>query len=232
MKMLGIVGGIAPESTVEYYRAIVALYRARQADGSYPPVVINSIDMKKMLDFIAAGRFAEVTEYLLEEEGRLARAGAEFALLASNTPHVVFKRLQSRSPVPLVSIVESACEAAEAQGLKRVGLFGTRFTMQGSFYPEVFARRGIALVVPEAGEQDYIHDKYMSELVNGVFLPETRAGLLSIAVRLREREGIEGLILGGTELPLILHEGSAEGRLPFLDTARIHAQAAVARMLS
>jgi aspartate racemase len=231
MKTLGIFGGIAPDSSIEYYRLIVASYRARKPDGSYPPLIINSIDMKKMLDLIAANELAGVTEYLLVEVRKLARAGADFGLLASNTPHLVFDDIQRRSPLPLVSIVQAACDAAKAMGLKKLGLFGTRFTMRGGFYTEAFSRQGITLVVPDVSEQEYIHDKYMGELVNGIFLPETREGLLAIADRLRDRSDIEGVILGGTELPLILRD-TAERVIPFLDTTRIHAEHAVARMLS
>ncbi len=187
--------------------------------------------MKMMLDLIGADRLADVTQYLLAEIKKLARAGADFGLLASNTPHIVFDDLQRQSPLPLISIVEAACEAAQALGLRKVGLFGTRFTMQGRFYPEVFSRRGIALSVPAPDDQAYIHDKYMGELINGVFLPETRERLLTIVDRLKKTDGIQGLILGGTELPLILRDVVARG-IPFLDTTRIHVERAVARMLS
>lgn len=231
MKTVGIIGGIGPESTVEYYRLIISSYRERKQDGSYPPIIINSIDLKKMLDLVAANKLPEVTEYLLEEVRKLHRAGADFAALAVNTPHAVFDDLRHQSPLPLVSIVEATCQAAEAQGLKRVGLFGTRFTMQGRFYADVLGRAAINLVAPAPAEQDYIHDKYMNELVNGVFLPETRESLLAIAERLKAQEGIEGLILGGTELPLILREVKGAG-IPFLDTTRLHVEQIVARLLS
>ncbi|MGB7622008.1 MAG: aspartate/glutamate racemase family protein, partial [Terriglobia bacterium] len=127
-------------------------------------------------------------------------------------------------------IVEAVCEATQALGLKKVGLFGTRFTMQGRFYQDVFSRQGIDLVVPALSEQDYIHEKYMGELVKGVFLPETRAQLLTIILRLEKNDGIQGLILGGTELPLILRDVKHPG-IPFLDTTRIHADRAVTEML-
>jgi aspartate racemase len=231
MKTLGIIGGIAPESTIEYYRLITTSYRALNADGDYPSLIINSINLKKMIDLITASQLADMTEYLLAEVHRLASAGADFGLFASNTPHIVFEEIQRRSPIPLLSIVESACEAASQLGLKKVGLFGTRFTMQASFYTEVFSRQGIEIIVPERDEQEYIHTKYMSELINGIFLPETRENLLRIVWRLKEKTGIEGLILGGTELPLILRDVTDSG-IPFLDTTRIHAEAAVARMLS
>ena len=230
MKTVGIVGGIAPESTVEYYRLLIASYREKKRDGSYPRILINSIDMKKMLDLIAAKELAEMTEYLLEEVRKLARAGADFGLLASNTPHLVFEDLHRQSPIPLLSIVEAACEAAQALKLKKVGLFGTRFTMQGGFYPEVFTKQGIEIILPTLDDQNYIHEKYMGELVNGVFLDETRERLLLIVERLKAKDGIQGLILGGTELPLILREEFAR-EVPFLDTTKIHVERAVALML-
>ncbi len=231
MKTVGIIGGIGPESSIEYYRSIIATYREQKPDGSYPSIIINSIDLKKMLDLIGANKLTEVTEYLVGEVQKLARAGADFGLLAANTPHIVFDEIRRRSPIPLISIVQATCEAAKALRLKRLGLFGTRFTMQGRFYPDVFSKAGITLVAPEHDEQDYLHDKYMSELVNGIILPETREQLLAIVHRLKEREGIQGLILAGTELSLILRDGMAKG-IPFLDTTQIHVKAVVAQLLS
>jgi aspartate racemase len=228
MKTIGIIGGIGPESTIEYYRAIIAAYRER-ADGDYPSIVINSISVKKLLDLIATNELVAVTDYLVSEVERLARAGADFALFASNTPHIVFDEVQRRSSIPLLSIVQATCDAAKALGLKRVGLFGTRFTMQARFYPDVFAREKIAVAVPAPDEQAFIHEKYMVELLNNIIRPDTRERLLEIVGRMKERDGIEGLILGGTELPLILRDGTASG-IPLLDTTQIHAKAA-ARML-
>jgi aspartate racemase len=230
MKTAGVIGGIGPESTVEYYRLIISLYRQRKKDGSYPQIVINSIDMKKMLDLIEAGELAEVTKYLTGEVRRLADAGADFALLASNTPHIVFEGIRKGSPLPLVSIVEETCKKADSLGLKKVGLFGTKFTMQGRFYEEVFSKRNILIIVPAPGDQDYIHEKYMAELVNGIILDKTKSGLLEIVNSLKEKNGIQGLILGGTELPLIL--GQTDDRdIPFLDTTRIHVESVVDRLL-
>jgi aspartate racemase len=231
MKTLGIIGGIGPESTIDYYKTIVALYRERKPDGSYPPIVINSIDMQRIVQMFEAGEMQKLTHAFAAELQKLHRAGVDFALLAANTPHLVFDDLQRQSPLPLISIVEATCEAAKARGLKRVGLFGTRFTMQASFYRDVFSREGIAVVVPDTADQDYIHEKYMGELVPGVFLPETRAGLLVIVDRLAEQKAIEAVILGGTELPLILREPAHNG-IPFFNTTRIHAAAAVERMFS
>jgi len=231
MKTLGIIGGVGPESTIEYYQNIIALYRERRRDGSYPEFIINSVDLKKGLDFMDANDLAGMADYLLKEIGKLARASANFGLISANTPHIVFDEVASKSPIPLISIVAATCAAAKARRLKKLGLFGTRFTMQGTFYPKVFSREGIELVAPDSTDQDYIHDKYLNELVPGKFLPETRAGLLAIVDRMKAKSDIDGLILAGTELPLILRDADHKG-IPLLDTTKIHCQAAVAEMLS
>ncbi len=233
MKTVGVIGGIGPESTIEYYRQLIAAYRALHPDGTYPPIVINSVNLKTLVDLFEVNDLAKVTEFLVAEIRKLAAAGAEYGLLSANTPHIVFDEVRRGSPIPLVSIVEAACEAAKASGLKRLALFGTRFTMQGKFYPQVFSPAQIALVTPALDEQSYIHDKYMNELVKGIFLPETRQGLLAIVDRMKKDENIDGLILGGTELPLILGDvkpGEMKDQsIPFLDTTRIHVRAIVAR---
>ena len=230
MKTLGIVGGIGPESTVDYYRSLIQNWREQTNDGSAPSILLNSIDLKKMLDLIAGNELSELTAYLSGEMERLARAGADVGLFAANTPHIVFDQLQRRSSIPLISIVEATRDAAEELGLRRLGLFGVRFTMQGRFYPDVFSKAGIALVVPEESEQAYIHDKYLNELVKGVFLPETRDRLLAIVDRLAKQEQAQGMILAGTELPLILRDACSS--IPFLDTTQIHVKAALRRLLS
>jgi aspartate racemase len=228
MKTIGIVGGIGPESTVDYYRTIIATYRERRPDGSFPSVIINSIDAKHMMGLIASNDLGAATDLMVSEVERLARAGAAYGLLAANTPHIVFDAVQRRSPIPLVSIVEATCQAVKALGLKRPALMGTRFTMQGRFYPDVFEKEGVTLVVPDDTQQTYIHDKYMGELVQGLFLSETREGLLAIVDQMKQRDGVDGVILGGTELPLVLRDATASG-LPLLDTTQIHAKAIVAQ---
>jgi aspartate racemase len=197
-------------------------------DGSYPSIIINSsIDLKKVLDLVSANERAELTQYLVNEIQRLARAGAECGLVAGNTPHIVFDEVRRRSPIQLISIVEATCEAAKTLGLKKLGLFGARFTMQGRFYPDVFAKEGIALALPDERDQAYIHHIYLNELVKGIIRPETREQLLTIADRLKESHGIQALILGGTELSLILREPTVRD-IPVLDTTKIHAKAIVA----
>ncbi len=220
-KTVGIVGGIAPESTIQYYRQIVNAYQALTNDTEFPPVIINSIHMTKMLNLIGAKKLTEVTEYLLHEIQKLHHAGADFAVLASNTPHIVFDELQQQSPIPLISIVETACIEAKTQGLKRLGILGTKFTMQATVYPRVFAQAGIEIVSPRPEEQDIIHGIYMGELVKGDLRPESREQLLLIIEIMKRRDQLDGVILGGTELPLILTQPSHDG-LPLLDTTKLH----------
>jgi aspartate racemase len=231
MKTVGIIGGIGPESTVIYYRSVVALYRQQRPDGSYPPILINSIDVTKMLGLIGAGQLEEVTEYLSGEVEKLTRAGADFGLLAANTPHIVFDKIQRRSSIPLISIVGVTCEEARRLGLKNLGLFGTRFTMQERFFPDLFAQVGLQISSPASDEQEYIQEKYMNELIPGIILPETRDRLLQIVDRMRQEQNIDGLILGGTELPLSLKMEKYKG-IPFLDTTQIHVRHVVKELLS
>jgi aspartate racemase len=231
MKTVGIIGGTGPESTIAYYRQIIAGYRARKADGNYPSLIINSIDLKKLLDLAAAGHLEELTTYLLDEVRKLAAAGADFGILAAVTPHLVFDALAAQSPIPLISIVEVTRDAAAALGLKRLGIFGTRFAMEATFFPNVLQKSGIAVVLPAPEERNFIHEKYLGELVNGILLPETRIGLLKIVSRMKTEEHIDGLILGGTELPLILPKAKYEGIL-FLDTTKLHVERIVEQLLS
>jgi aspartate racemase len=231
MKTVGIIGGIGPESTIDYYRAILAAYCEQRTDRSNPSIIINSIDLDKLREMFESNEQQAIVTYLTTELRRLSAAGAHFAVLSANTPHLVFDELRQQSPIPLISIVEATCDAAKAAGLTKLGLLGTRFTMQGRFYPDVFSREGIQLVVPEPDEQAYIHDKYFGELVKGVFLAETRQRLLEIVDRMKRREDIGGVILAGTELPLILR-GSTQPRVSFLDTTQIHVQAIVRELLT
>jgi aspartate racemase len=231
VKTLGIIGGIGPGSTVDYYQTIIELYRTRIGDGSYPPILINSIDVQRVLATVGAGELKALTGWLLTELQKLERAGADFVIMASNTPHIVFDDLERQSPLPLISIVAATAAVARVRGLKRLGLFGTRFTMQGTVYRNVFEGHAMVVVPPEPADLEYIHEKYMSELVDGVFLPETRAGLLAIVDRMTEQRGIDGVILGGTELPLILRDPAHDG-IPLLNSTRIHCEAAVNQMFS
>ena len=229
MKILGLIGGTGPESTIDYYRLLTAQFRER-ADGASPHVIINSINLKQMIEWMNGGELGKVADTLVAEFERLEKAGADFAALTANTPHIVFDELRQRVAMPLISIVEATCARAQSLGLKTVGLFGTRYTMQAPFYPSVFSRTDVKLVLPNEEEQTYIHEKYFGELLKDKFLPETRAKFLEIAGTMKARDGIEALILGGTEIPLLLRADEHNG-IQFLDTTRIHVDRLIKEML-
>jgi aspartate racemase len=225
-----MIGGTGPESTVEYYRRLIATYHARVSESGAPPIIINSVDNKNLVKWFTAHDLGPVINFLAAEIERLAHAGADFGLIAAVTPHLAFKELQQRARIPLLSIVEATADAAAAARLWRLALFGTRFTMQASLFPEAFARRGMAIVVPNEKEREFIHEKYMGELFGGAILDETRAALVEIVETMKQRDNVDGLILGGTELSLILREPIAAG-LPVLDTTQIHVETALEWML-
>jgi aspartate racemase len=226
-----MIGGLGPESTIDYYRTIIARYRARKPDGGYPHVIVNSLDVSKGIALLDAERLGDLADYLAAGVESLARAGADFGFIAANTPHLVFDEVQRRSAIPLLSIVRATSDRAKALGLKKVGLFGTGFTMRASFYSEELQRAGIEMVRPNESERDFIHRKYIDELLNNHFLPETASKILSIAHRMQNEDGIEALVLAGTELPLLLRDFSAPG-IQFLDTTTIHVEAIVDRLLA
>jgi aspartate racemase len=225
-----MIGGLGPESTIDYYRSIIARCRARRPDGGYPHVVINSLDVDKAISILDAGRLDELANYVSAGVELLARAGAELGFIAANTPHIVFDEVQRRSAIPLLSIVRAAADRARELGLKRVGLFGTGFTMRASFYPKELERAGIAMALPKESEREFIHKKYIGELLSNQFLPETRKEILGIAHRMKDEDGVEALILAGTELPLLLRESGDKG-VEFLDTTVIHVEAIVDALL-
>jgi aspartate racemase len=230
VRTLGILGGLGPESTIDYYRAILALCREHRPHSGSPPILIHSLDVDKVIGMLDAGRFSDLADYLSSGIETLARSQVDFGCIAANTPHIVFDEVQKRSAIPLLSIVTSTANAASRKQLKKVGLFGTGFTMRANFYPDEFQRARIAVIRPTEQEQDQIHTTYISELLKNKFLPESRDKLLEIAQRMMREDGIEALVLAGTELPLLLRGSEIKG-LDFLDTTLIHVDAIVDALL-
>ena len=228
MSAVGLVGGLGPESTIDYYRRILEAWE-RERPGSAPSIVIDSLDVQRGIRLIERDR-GGLVEYLAASLRRLAGAGVDFAALTANTPHLVFDELVAVSPVPLLSIVETCALEAKRRGLGRLALLGTRFTMEGPFYPKVLARHGLALAPMSADDVRWIHERYLGELLKGDFRDETRKGFVALVGRLRDQAGIDGVILGGTELPLLLKDTEISG-VPALDTTALHVQAIVRRLL-
>jgi aspartate racemase len=226
MSTLGLVGGLGPESTIDYYRRILDAWRRH--DPTAPSIVIDSLDVQRGIQLVQHDR-AGFVDYLLASLRRLAGAGADIAAISANTPHIVFDELASRSPLPLISIVEATAEEAKRRGLTRVLLLGTRFTMDAPFYPTVCARYGVDVVVPDEAERAWVHDRYIGELLEGEFRDDTRQQFIALVTRLRDQERIDGVVLGGTELPLLLTSPTIAD-LPVLDTTAIHVDAIVTRL--
>ncbi len=227
MTTVGIVGGLGPESTIDYYRRILEAWE-REDPSTAPSIVIDSLDVGRALRLVENDRPA-LTEYLLGSLRRLAGAGVDFVAISANTPHIVFDDLAARSPVPLLSIVEVCAEEARRRGLKRLGLLGTRFTMEAPFYPAVCARYGIVVMPPHEADRAWVHERYVGELLKGEFRDDTRQRIVSLVGRLRDQERIDGVILGGTELPLLLATPVIAG-VPALDTTALHVSAIVRRL--
>lgn len=230
MKTPGIIGGIGPESTIDYYRSIIALWKEKTGDVSLPSILIQSIDLKQMQRWFAEDQWEAVKAYLLTNIEHLARGGADFAILAANTAHIVYDEVAHRSPLPMISVVEVTCRAAKQLGLKHLGLIGTKYTMTAPFYPQAMERVGLGLRIPNPTEITTIHDIYFNELLYNHFKPESCKAILQAVERMRRDEQIDGLILGGTELPLLLRGTSVPG-VTYLDTTQIHVEAIVEAML-
>jgi aspartate racemase len=229
MKTIGIIGGIGPESTVDYYKEIIATFQTKYPDLAYPEIIVYSVNMNELIKFVETKMWQELSAWLLEKIFSLHHAGAEFAAIASNTPHIVFDDIKIKSPIPLLSIVEATCNKAQEMGLKNVGLMGTRLTMETQFYKKPFIFKGISVVVPSEEEQQLVHQKLFSEIELGIFKDSTREELLAIVKRMADEERIDALILGCTELPLILTESKYD--IPFLNTSAIHCESIIAHCI-
>jgi aspartate racemase len=227
MITLGLIGGLGPESTIDYYRRILEAWE-REEPGTAPSIVIDSLDVRRALRLVEAD-LPGLSEYFLASLRRLAGAGVDFAAMTANTPHIVFDDLVARSSVPLVSIVEVCAEEARERGLGRLALLGTRFTMEAPFYPEVCARYGVTVVPPDDADRAWVHERYIEELLRGQFRDDTRGQFISLVSRLRDDQGVEGVILGGTELPLLL-PAPVIADIPALDTTALHVAAIVKRL--
>lgn len=227
MKTIGIIGGLGPESTLDYYREIISAFKSKDGNLAYPEIVLFSVNLDAVMTLIDEKNWAGLSRVLSEKIEALHQAGAEFAAIASNTPHIVFQEVQASSPIPLLSIVEATCDKARQMGVQRAGLMGTQLTMASDYYQKVFQPQGISIAVPSEKEQQFIHEKLFTEIELGIFKDATRKALFEIAERMMAAESIDALILGCTELPLIMPEKimTENGyEIPFLNTTAIHCE--------
>ena len=223
-KRIGILGGMSPESTVAYYECITRTYTERFGDYGYPEVLIYSVSFQPYVDWPNQDRWDLVADGLSQAAQKLVVAGADLILIATNTMHLVFDEVQARVEVPMISLLDATAEAIRSRGLHNVGLLGTRFTMEKSFYQDALARWGISTLVPGASDRAYVNRVIYEELVAGQIRDDSRGGYLAIIRKLAE-QGAEGIILGCTEIPLLIDETNAG--IPLFDTTQIHAEAAL-----
>ncbi|RLC91067.1 MAG: aspartate racemase [Chloroflexi bacterium] len=223
-KKIGILGGMSPESTSEYYEYITHTYTERFGDYGYPEIIIYSVSFQPYVDWPNDGRWDLVAQGLSEAAQRLEAAGADFIIIATNTMHLVFDQVQASVNVPMLSLLDAVGEAILARGMSAVGLLGTKSTMEKTFYQDALARKGITVLTPDAGDREYVNSVIYNELVAGQIRDESRAGFVNIIQKLAER-GAEGVVPGCTEIPLLISE--ADAGIPLFDTTTIHAEAAL-----
>lgn len=229
MKKLGLIGGVGLASTIPYYEGILYGVKEKVGKPFFPPLTIESLSCYKVIPMSNAGDTVGLTRYLLAGIKNLAAAGAEIGALACNTGHLVFEDLQKASPIPLISIVETACTETINRGYKRVGLLGTAATMEKDFFKIPFRRSGIEVVIPDKAERDYIADRILNELENNIINPKTADDILKITARMAKDSNLDAIILGCTELPLLFADRATP--VPFLDTMNIHIAALINAIL-
>lgn len=219
MAKVGLVGGMGPESTLDYYQQLTSKYE-KMHPKSYPPIVIDSLDVYHMLDLEEKGQKLLLVNELLTSIKKLQAAGADFAALTANTPHMVFDELQSASPIPLLSIVDSVAEAIRDKKQSVVGLLGTKVTMTNPFYKNKLAKKQIKVIVPNEVQIERIHEIISSELELGIVKQSSRKYLLNVISQLKREAHIQGIILGCTELPLALTASDID--IAVYDTVQLH----------
>jgi aspartate racemase len=223
-QVIGILGGMSPESTVMYYEYITRTYGQRFGDFGFLEILIYSVNFQKFADWQREGRWAKAADEMAKALERLRTAGADFGIIATNTMHIVFDEVQKAVRMPLLSIVDATAEAIRTAGLNLVGLLGTLFTMRNSFYRDGLARWGINVLVPDAPWQERINEVMYGELCRGIIRPESRQMFLGVIEGLR-KGGAQGIVLGCTEVPLLLEPQHCD--LPLFNTTLLHAEKAL-----
>jgi aspartate racemase len=223
-KKIGILGGLTPESTITYYMHIVHRYYELYGDHGYPESIIYGVSFQKYEDWMNNEDWDSIEKALLDGLKSLIKAGADFVVIATNTMHILFDKLQAKIDIPLISIVDATAEAIKKEGFKKVGLIGTQFSMTKPFYREGLAKHGIEVITPNKEDQDYIVNVIFEELSIGKIREESREGYLKIINRLVS-EGAEGIVLGCTEIPLLIRQKDTDVKV--FDTATVHAEKAL-----
>lgn len=230
MKKLGLIGGLGPASTLDYYSLIIDGYRKLAATDAYPEFTVENVDMTAMLKFLSVGDYDGLTEFLRERVMRLKAAGADFAAIASNTPHIVYRRLREVSPLPVLSIVDAACAYAHASGIKKLLVLGTIFTMTSGLYADALPHYGVTPVLPSDEDKKLVHSCIFPKLEDGIVDEADKIMMLSLIDKYVKSEGIDGVLLGCTELPIMIKQADVPG-VKVIDTTATHCDAIVKEMI-
>jgi aspartate racemase len=223
-RTIGLIGGTTPESTVGYYRYLVREYTRRYGDYGFPEILIHSVNFQEHRDRSARGEWERNAEVMARIFEGLRGAGADFGLMTANTCHLVFDQVAARTSLPLLSIVKVTVDAVTDAGIRKVALLATLDTMNAPMYPDALQRRGIETLLPATDLRRELSRIIYEELARGEVKPGSKRNYLRVVEELRER-GAEGLILGCTEIPLVVGPGDTD--LPIFDTLEIHADAAL-----
>lgn len=229
MKSIGIIGGMSPESTIEYYKYIVHSYVNKYGDSSYPKIIIHSVSFQKYINWMKKNKTEPIKEGLFEAAQSLERAGANFLILATNTMHLYTDKIKSRCNLYLFEITEVVKQLITEKKYKKVGLIGTKSCMEKGLYQKVLEKSGIAVMIPEEKDRLFIHETIFDEFTKGIFLPERKKQFEIIINSLKER-GANAVIMGCTEIPLLLDNHNID--IELIDTTRLHAQKALEYALS
>lgn len=225
MKTIGLLGGMTWHSTLEYYRLINSGIQQRLGGSHSARCLLYSLDFAEIEKLQAAGEWKELSGFMIQAAKRVAQAGADFLVICANTMHRMSDEVEGAVPIPLLHIVDTAAAEIHKQGLRTIGLLGTRFTMEQDFYRERLEKRHcLKVLIPAATERQMIHEIIYEELGRGIISQTSKAAYLAIIRELHAR-GAQGIILGCTEIPLLIHPGDYS--IPLFDTTAIHAEAAV-----
>lgn len=224
MKTIGLLGGMSWESTAHYYRVINEAVRDRVGGLHSAELVLHSVDFAPIAELQARDAWAETADILGAAARGLVTAGADVLVLATNTMHIVAAEIEAAADVPLLHIADPTADAILEAGLSTVGLLGTRFTMEKSFYIDRMAQRGIECIVPDLADRDTVHRIIYEELVLGVVRAESREEYRAVMKRLVDR-GATGMIAGCTEITMLV--GPEDTTVPMFDTTELHALGAV-----
>jgi len=225
MKTIGLLGGMSWESTLEYYRIINQAVKARLGGSHSAQCLLYSVDFDQIETLQHAGEWDALTAAMLAAVHRLERGGADCLVICTNTMHRMADEIQAASTLPLLHIADATANAINASGVDTVGLLGTRFTMEGDFYRGKLEREhGLRVLIPDETGRELVHHVIYTELIQGNIRAESRQAYLEIIAQLQSR-GAQGVILGCTEIPLLIK--SEDAPIPVFDTTTIHAQAAV-----